>query len=69
MRGMLEALALDLKVRGKLEVREAFIGSFTPAKKGGRCGQNRAWQRNEDYGSGRPPWSSCRHIHGKCYAA
>jgi hypothetical protein len=35
MRGMLEALALDLKVRGKLEVREAFIGSFTPAKKGG----------------------------------
>jgi transposase len=35
MKGLLEALALDLKARGALDVREAFIdGSFAPAKKG-----------------------------------
>ena len=35
MKGVLEALALDLKTRGTLDVREAFIdGSFAPAKKG-----------------------------------
>ena len=35
MRGVLEALALELKVRGILDVKEAFIdGSFAPAKKG-----------------------------------
>lgn len=35
MRGILEALALDLKIRGVLDVEEAFIdGSFAPAKKG-----------------------------------
>jgi hypothetical protein len=35
MKGVLEALALDLKVRGVLDVEEAFIdGSFAPAKKG-----------------------------------
>lgn len=36
MKGILEALALELKVRGVLDVEEAFIdGSFAPAKKGG----------------------------------
>jgi len=35
MKGILEALALDLKARGALDVREAFIdGSFAPAKRG-----------------------------------
>jgi transposase len=35
MKGVLEALALDLKARGALDVREAFIdASFAPAKKG-----------------------------------
>jgi hypothetical protein len=35
MRGLLEALALDLKIRGVLDIKEAFIdGSFAPAKKG-----------------------------------
>jgi len=35
MRGVLEALALDLKMRGALDLEEAFIdGSFAPAKKG-----------------------------------
>jgi len=35
MRGVLEAIALDLKIRGVLDVEEAFIdGSFAPAKKG-----------------------------------
>ena len=36
MRGVLEALAEDLRIQGRLDVREAFIdGSFAPAKKGG----------------------------------
>jgi transposase len=36
MKGTLEALALDLKERGGLDIREAFIaGSFAAAKKGG----------------------------------
>src|ERR1700730_3146659 len=35
MKGVLEAPALNLKTRGTLDVREAFIdGSFAPAKKG-----------------------------------
>src|ERR1700737_1584300 len=35
MKGVLESLALDLKARGALDVKEAFIdGSFAPAKKG-----------------------------------
>ena len=35
MKGILEALALHLKARGVLDVREAYIdGSFAPAKKG-----------------------------------
>jgi transposase len=35
MRGVLEALAEDLQIRGQLDVREAFIdASFAPAKKG-----------------------------------
>jgi transposase len=37
MKGVLEALAVDLKDRGALDVEEAFIdGSFAPAKKGDR---------------------------------
>jgi transposase len=37
MRGVLEALAEDLRILGRLDVREAFIdGSFAPAKKGER---------------------------------
>jgi hypothetical protein len=35
MRGVLKALAGDLQMQGRLDVREAFIdGSFAPAKKG-----------------------------------
>ncbi len=52
MKGILEALALELKVRGVLDVEEAFIdGSFAPAKKGGRRSgkrsavrERRSWQ-------------------------
>jgi transposase len=49
MKGILEALALQLKVRGILDVREAYIdGSFAPAKKGDqRLGkQNAARERS-----------------------
>jgi transposase len=35
IKGVLEALAFNLKARGTLDVREAFVdGSFAPAKKG-----------------------------------
>jgi hypothetical protein len=54
MKGILEALALELKVRGVLDVGEAFIdGSFAPAKKGDPKRKNEARQRNEGHGSGR----------------
>jgi transposase len=37
MHGIFEALAEDLRIRGRLDVCEAFIdGSFAPAKKGDR---------------------------------
>ena len=52
MRGVLEAVAEDLQIRGRLDVREAFIdGSFAPAKKGDRRSakrnavrERRSWQ-------------------------
>jgi len=35
MKGILQALGLDLTLRGALDVREAFIdATFVPAKKG-----------------------------------
>ena len=41
MKGVLEALALELKVRGVLDVGEAFIdGGFAPAKKGHQSREN-----------------------------
>jgi len=37
LKGIFEALALELQALGRLDVREAFIdGSFAAAKKGGR---------------------------------
>jgi transposase len=46
MKGILEALALELKVRGVLDVEEAFIdGSFAPAKKGVRRSERRSGAR------------------------
>ena len=52
MRGVFEALAEDLRIQGRLDVREAFIdGSFAPAKKGDRRSakrnvvrERRSWQ-------------------------
>jgi transposase len=46
MRGILEALALELKVRGVLDAEEAFIdGSFAPAKNGDRRSEKRSAAR------------------------
>ena len=46
MRGILEALALELRVRGVLDAEEAFIdGSFAPAKKGDRKSGKRSVAR------------------------
>src|SRR6516165_1649625 len=59
MRGVLEALAEDLRSRGGFDLEEAFIdGSFAPQKRGRRRGQNQARKRNENHGRCRPPWSS-----------
>lgn len=52
MKGVLEALALDLKIRGTLDVKEAFIdGSFAPGKKRGSQGrENKTRQGNQNHG-------------------
>lgn len=61
MRGILEALAEDLRVHGGFHLHEAFIdGSFAPAKRGARRRQNQARQGDQDHGSYRQRWSSCR---------
>jgi len=52
MKGILEAIALHLKVRGVLDVKEAYIdGSFAPAKRGDQksgkqnaAREQRSWQ-------------------------
>src|SRR5215471_13014464 len=55
MRGVLEALAEDLRTRGRLDVREAFIdGSFAPAKKGDR----KSAKRNVARGRRSWPWQT-----------
>ena len=49
MRVILEALAEDLRIRGRLDVREVFIdGSFAPAKKGDRRSAKRNVARERD---------------------
>jgi transposase len=63
LRGVLEALAEDLHIRGRLNVQEAYIdGSFAQAKKGARR-EDKARQGYEDHGSGRPLWPFCLHLH------
>jgi transposase len=63
MKGVLEALALDLKIRGALDVEEAFIdGSFAPAKKGHQNRKNKTRQGNQNYGGRRPPRSTGCHL-------
>ena len=43
LRGVLEAVAEDLHVQGRLDIREAFIdGSFAPAKKGALRSEKRS---------------------------
>ena len=55
VKGVLEALAQDLQVRGVLDVEEAFIdGSFAPAKKGAPKWGKRSAAKNQDHGRGRP---------------
>jgi len=63
MRGVLEALAEDLQIKGQLDVREAFIdGSFAPAKKGDRKLAKRNVARERDHGHGRLSWPSCCRV-------
>jgi transposase len=70
MRGVLEALALDLKIRGDLDVEEAFIdGSFAPAKKGDPrsarqsvARERRSWRLQTATGSPLPCTSKALHL-------
>jgi hypothetical protein len=60
MRGVVEALAEGLRIRGRLDVRESFIdGSFAPAKKGDRrsAKQNVAKERRSW------PWQTAMVFH------
>ncbi|HKJ00310.1 MAG TPA: transposase [bacterium] len=67
---VLEAIARDLKERGGLDLREAFIdGSFTAAKRGALRGGNQARKGHQDHGSCRALGSSSRRLHRKCFAA
>lgn len=60
---VLEALAQDLKDRGKLDLSECFIdGTFVVAKKGRMRGTDQAGQRFDAHGNGRPFWSSSRRV-------
>lgn len=64
---ILLALTQDLKERDDLDLSECFIdGTFVVAKKGCWGGKNQAGQRFEAHGSGRPHWSSSRHMRLEC---
>ena len=63
MRGVLEALAEDQQIRGRLDVREAFIdGSFAPAKKGDR----RSAKRNVVRERRSWPWQTAMVFRSPC---
>ena len=67
LKNVLQALAEDLRRRGKLDLAECFIdGSSVGAKKGRRRGQDQAGQRYEAHGSGRRRWCSCRRARSVC---
>jgi len=67
---ILQALAEDLRDRGKLDLTECFIdGTFTVAKRGALRGSHSTGQRLQDHGSGRRRWPSCRGRRGQCFAA
>src|ERR1700730_8937639 len=59
MKGILEALALDLELRGAIDVREAFIdASFAPAKKGSSCFMSSCFTCSSCFTSS----TSCGHL-------
>ena len=48
LKGIFDALALDLQALGRLDVREAFIdGTFAPAKKGVRRSERRSEEKEQ----------------------
>jgi transposase len=64
MKGVLEALASDLKTRGTLDVREAFIdGSLLRQKRGLQGWKGKARQGHENHGGCRPPRSAGSRTH------
>jgi transposase len=67
LREVLEALAEDLRSRGKLDLSKCFIdAAFVAVKKGLLRGQDQAGQGYEAHGSGRPLCSSNRRLRGVC---
>jgi transposase len=70
LRGILEALAEQLRAQGQLDIREAFIdGSFAAAKKGLQGRKDEARQRDEDHGSGGSIRSPSRGVHRERFAS
>ncbi len=66
LKAVLEVLAQALHDEGYLDLQEAFIdGTFAAAKKGGACGEDKAWQRVEDHGDSRPSRFSSGHARGE----
>jgi hypothetical protein len=71
MRGVLEALAEDLRSRGRFDLEEAFIdGSFAPEKKGAPAWvkpseerEPKSWPLQSTQG-----WSSDHGLHRKRHA-
>jgi len=68
MKGILEVLALDLKLRGALDTREAFIdGALPRQKKVFKGWKNETRQRNQDHDSSRSQWSASGYLRRECY--
>ena len=63
MKGVLEALARDLRARGVLDVGEAFIMGPSPrVKKGYQNRKNKTRKGHQNHGSRGPSWSSGCHL-------
>ena len=61
LEAVLRGLAEDLQTRGKLDLTEAYVdGSHAGAKRGPSGWTNSPRQGDQDHGSGRPLWPSCR---------
>ena len=66
---LLQKLAEDLRDRGKLDLREAFMPASVRRKRGRCCRPYSPRQRQQNHGDQRRPWSSSRRARGQRFAA